>query len=68
MLIFPPQSITFENGVCSGGHGLSVGSVGGRSDNTVETVLFYNSEIKNSQNGSSPLTLKSILSIIYIKY
>ncbi|PQE06182.1 polygalacturonase 5 protein [Rutstroemia sp. NJR-2017a BBW] len=44
-------SITFENGVCSGGHGLSVGSVGGRSDNTVETVLFYNSEIKNSQNG-----------------
>ncbi|PQE13445.1 putative endopolygalacturonase E protein [Rutstroemia sp. NJR-2017a WRK4] len=44
-------SITFENGVCSGGHGLSIGSVGGRSDNTVETVLFYNSEIKNSQNG-----------------
>ncbi|PQE27800.1 polygalacturonase 5 protein [Rutstroemia sp. NJR-2017a BVV2] len=44
-------SITFENGVCSGGHGLSIGSVGGRSDNIVETVLFYNSEIKNSQNG-----------------
>jgi polygalacturonase len=28
-----------------------VGSVGGRTDNTVETVLFENSEIKASQNG-----------------
>nr|AHC56282.1 polygalacturonase 5 [Monilinia fructicola] len=43
--------ITFSGGVCSGGHGLSVGSVGGRSDNVVETVTFENSEIKNSQNG-----------------
>ncbi|KUI72244.1 hypothetical protein VM1G_07780 [Cytospora mali] len=43
--------ITFENGVCSGGHGLSIGSVGGRTDNTVETVTFYNNEIKNSANG-----------------
>ncbi|KAI1322166.1 polygalacturonase [Xylariaceae sp. FL0255] len=44
-------SITFENGVCSGGHGLSVGSVGGRSDNTVSNVLFSNNEVKNSVNG-----------------
>jgi polygalacturonase/galacturan 1,4-alpha-galacturonidase len=44
-------TITFENGVCSGGHGLSIGSVGGRSDNTVETVTFSNSEVKSSQNG-----------------
>jgi len=43
--------ITFENGVCSGGHGLSIGSVGGRTDNTVETVTFYNSEVKSSVNG-----------------
>nr|CAM33159.2 endopolygalacturonase 5 [Botrytis cinerea] len=43
--------ITFSGGVCSGGHGLSVGSVGGRDDNIVETVLFENSEIKASQNG-----------------
>lgn len=27
------------------------GSVGGRSDNTVETILFESSEIKASQNG-----------------
>nr|AAY82498.1 polygalacturonase [Ophiostoma ulmi] len=43
--------ITFQNGLCSGGHGLSIGSVGGRSDNTVDTVTFYNSQIKNSVNG-----------------
>ncbi|KAK7729816.1 hypothetical protein SLS53_009184 [Cytospora paraplurivora] len=43
--------ITFENGVCSGGHGLSIGSVGGRTDNTVETVTFYNNEVKKSVNG-----------------
>ncbi|OGE56336.1 hypothetical protein PENARI_c003G12422 [Penicillium arizonense] len=43
--------ITFENGVCSGGHGLSIGSVGGRSDNTVETVTFKGSTVKNSVNG-----------------
>ncbi|PMD18391.1 glycoside hydrolase family 28 protein [Hyaloscypha hepaticicola] len=43
--------ITFTSGVCSGGHGLSIGSVGGRSDNTVDTVTFSNSEVKASQNG-----------------
>lgn len=48
------QSITVENSVCSGGHGLSIGSVGGRSDNTVDTVTFYNNEVKNSVNGESP--------------
>ncbi|KAK3934284.1 putative endopolygalacturonase E [Diplogelasinospora grovesii] len=43
--------ITFTGGYCSGGHGLSIGSVGGRSDNTVETVTFSSSQIVNSQNG-----------------
>ena len=47
------QEITFQNGVCSGGHGLSIGSVGGRTDNTVDTVTFYNNVIKNSVNGKS---------------
>ncbi|OJZ80658.1 glycoside hydrolase family 28 protein [Aspergillus luchuensis CBS 106.47] len=45
------ENIYFSGGVCSGGHGLSIGSVGGRSDNTVKNVTFYNSEIKSSQNG-----------------
>ncbi|KAH7082799.1 endopolygalacturonase PG1 [Paraphoma chrysanthemicola] len=44
-------SITFQNGLCSGGHGLSIGSVGGRSDNTVDTVTFYNSQVTKSTNG-----------------
>ncbi|CAN8105414.1 unnamed protein product [Discula destructiva] len=36
---------------CSGGHGLSIGSVGGKSNNTVDGVTFSNSQIVNSQNG-----------------
>jgi polygalacturonase len=45
------QDITFKNGLCSGGHGLSIGSVGGRSDNTVDTVTFSNSQVTDSVNG-----------------
>ncbi|RSL62269.1 Endopolygalacturonase 1 [Fusarium sp. AF-6] len=44
-------NITFTGGNCSGGHGLSIGSVGGRSDNTVKTVRILNSVIANSDNG-----------------
>lgn len=43
--------ITANNMYCSGGHGLSIGSVGGKSDNTVDTVTFSNSVVTNSQNG-----------------
>ncbi|KAF2638617.1 polygalacturonase [Massarina eburnea CBS 473.64] len=43
--------ISFTGGTCSGGHGLSIGSVGGRSDNTVDTVTFSNNVVKNSVNG-----------------
>ncbi|KAL2820646.1 glycoside hydrolase [Aspergillus granulosus] len=43
--------ITFTGGTCSGGHGLSIGSVGGRDDNTVDTVTFKDSEVTNSDNG-----------------
>ncbi|KAJ5730451.1 uncharacterized protein N7483_004959 [Penicillium malachiteum] len=43
--------ITFKNGYCSGGHGLSIGSVGGRDDNTVETVTFEDSTVIDSANG-----------------
>ncbi|KAI9641024.1 hypothetical protein NHQ30_010452 [Ciborinia camelliae] len=42
--------ITFSGGTCSGGHGLSVGSIGGRSDNIVKTVNFENSVVEDSQN------------------
>ncbi|EFQ31501.1 glycosyl hydrolase family 28 [Colletotrichum graminicola] len=44
-------NITFTGGDCSGGHGLSIGSVGGHSSNVVDTVLISNSRISNSANG-----------------
>ncbi|KAF4441838.1 endopolygalacturonase [Fusarium austroafricanum] len=44
-------NVTFTGGNCSGGHGLSIGSVGGRSDNTVKTIRILNSVISNSDNG-----------------
>jgi polygalacturonase len=36
---------------CTGGHGLSIGSIGGKSDNDVSNVVFTNSVVSNSQNG-----------------
>lgn len=44
-------NIIFQNGYCHGGHGLSIGSVGGRDDNVVDNVQFLNSEVANSANG-----------------
>lgn len=43
--------ITVDNLYCSGGHGLSIGSIGGKSNNTVDGVTFKNSQVKDSQNG-----------------
>lgn len=45
------EHITFTNGYCNGGHGLSIGSVGGRSDNTVSDVTISSSQVVNSMNG-----------------
>ncbi|PSR80019.1 glycosyl hydrolases family 28-domain-containing protein [Coniella lustricola] len=44
-------NIIFSGGLCSGGHGLSIGSVGGRSDNVVKDVTFKSSTVQKSQNG-----------------
>ncbi|KAH6879889.1 family 28 glycoside hydrolase [Thelonectria olida] len=44
-------NITFTGGNCSGGHGLSIGSVGGRDDNIVKTVRILDSIVSNSDNG-----------------
>lgn len=43
--------ITFTGGSCTGGHGLSIGSVGGRSDNVVKNINILSSTISNSDNG-----------------
>lgn len=45
------KNITFTGGDCSGGHGLSIGSVGGRSNNDVLGVKILNSKISRSDNG-----------------
>ncbi|KAH7382300.1 glycoside hydrolase [Pyrenochaeta sp. MPI-SDFR-AT-0127] len=43
--------IHFTGGTCSGGHGISIGSVGGRSNNVVKNVVISDSTITNSDNG-----------------
>lgn len=54
--------IHFSGGTCSGGHGLSIGSVGGRDDNTVDNVTFKDSTVSDSDNGiSSPTSRNSQL-------
>ncbi|KAJ4422619.1 hypothetical protein N0V82_002738 [Gnomoniopsis sp. IMI 355080] len=45
------MQVSVSNMYCSGGHGLSIGSIGGKSDNVVDSVTFSDSVIVNSQNG-----------------
>ncbi|KAA8912990.1 endopolygalacturonase [Sphaerosporella brunnea] len=45
------KNISFTNGYCSGGHGVSIGSVGGRSDNVVQGVTVSGTTVVNSDNG-----------------
>lgn len=45
------KDITFTGGYCSGGHGLSIGSVGGRDNNVVDGVTISDSQIVDSDNG-----------------
>ncbi|KAF8450157.1 polygalacturonase 1 [Terfezia claveryi] len=42
------KNIKFTNGYCSGGHGLSIGSVGNRKDNVVQNVMISSSTVVNS--------------------
>lgn len=46
------DSITVSDMYCDGGHGLSIGSVGGKSNNNVTNITFRDSQILNSQNGA----------------
>ncbi|GIC91863.1 uncharacterized protein Aud_008317 [Aspergillus udagawae] len=45
------NNMTISEMACHGGHGLSIGSVGGKSNNNVTNILFTNSAIYDSQNG-----------------
>ena len=46
------DSIKVSNMYCDGSHGLSIGSVGGKSNNNVTNIVFEDSKILNSQNGA----------------
>ncbi|KAM0817579.1 putative Glycoside hydrolase [Seiridium cardinale] len=43
------KNIVFENGFCSGGHGLSIGSIGGQTTNIVTNVTFSDTIMEKSQ-------------------
>ncbi|KAL2841425.1 putative endopolygalacturonase D [Aspergillus pseudoustus] len=62
-------SITVSNMYCSGGHGLSIGSIGGKSDNDVDGVTFSDSTVVNSENGCRIKTNEgetgSVANIVY---
>lgn len=45
-------NITVSRLYCQGGHGLSIGSIGGKSNNTVRGVLIEDSILVNSSNGA----------------
>ncbi|KAF9694286.1 hypothetical protein EKO04_007727 [Ascochyta lentis] len=46
------NNITVDNMHCNGSHGLSIGSVGGKSNNNVTNIVFSNSIVLNSENGA----------------
>lgn len=45
------KNLEFSGATCSGGHGISIGSIGGRDDNTVSNVTIADSTVTNSDNG-----------------
>ncbi|KAH3679426.1 hypothetical protein WICMUC_000971 [Wickerhamomyces mucosus] len=57
-------NIKFLSNSCSGGHGISIGSVGGRSDNTVNGVTATGNTITNSQNGLRIKTVSGATGIV----
>jgi polygalacturonase len=46
------NNILVNNMYCNGSHGLSIGSVGGKSNNNVVNITFSNSVVLNAQNGA----------------
>lgn len=61
--------ITVSNMYCSGGHGLSIGSIGGKKNNTVDGVVFEDSVLVNSSNGvrikTNSETTGSVNNVVY---
>lgn len=51
LAIHSGTDISFTGGSCSGGHGLSIGSVGGRDDNDVANIYIADTTVFDSANG-----------------
>ncbi|CUS15290.1 unnamed protein product [Tuber aestivum] len=63
------RNIQFKDCYCSGGHGVSIGSVGGRSDNEVDGVTIENTTIVDSENGVRIKTISGATgSVKNVKY
>ncbi len=62
-------NVTVTGMTCSGGHGLSIGSVGGKSNNVVSGITFSDSTVSNSDNAcrikTNSGTTGSIKDIVY---
>lgn len=62
-------NILFEHGTCIGGHGLSIGSVGGRDDNKIHGVRIANSHVADSDHAIRIKTIAgatgSVSNVIY---
>jgi polygalacturonase len=46
------NNIHVNNMYCNGSHGLSIGSIGGKSNNNVTNISFTNSVVLNAENGA----------------
>lgn len=53
------QNVLFKDGLCSGGHGGSIGSVGGRTNNVVHNITFENVQFVNSQQSVRIVSLNA---------
>ena len=63
------QNIVFTGGTCSGGHGLSIVSVGGRDDDMVTNITISNSVLTNSANGLRIKTVSGAKGLVdQVKY
>ncbi|EUC48613.1 glycoside hydrolase family 28 protein [Bipolaris oryzae ATCC 44560] len=63
------DGVVVDNMWCNGSHGLSIGSVGGKSNNIVNNISFTNSFVLNAENGarikSNSNTTGSITNILF---
>ncbi|KAH6612072.1 glycoside hydrolase [Boeremia exigua] len=56
--------VLIDNMYCNGSHGLSIGSVGGKSNNVVTNIAFRNSVVLNAQNGARIKTNENTTGLI----